>query len=328
MNNDWIESDVNRIQPTSLAHIEGQEQLTESLNVNLKAFFNVRSVKGNECQAFGPVMLTGPSGTGKTMVARAIHTELGNLRLYHTNGEAVNSKRELFMLLMSADEHTTVFIDEAQGMNAKAQHYLLTAISEGFLPISSGLFRYQPGIMLDRFTLILATTHEYLLQDALRNRMRIYCRFQRYSIEAIVGILRQRAKALGWQYESDQVLLDVASRSKGVPRIALNKNLQMCWQVAQSHNRDLIMLSDVNEAFSYLQIDELGLEDIDRQYLQVLYEDGHVALNVISSKLGLPPKTVQSIVETYLIRENLITKDRQSMRVLTSRGKKHLEGMA
>ena len=317
MNNHHVGSDVNQVEPLSLSRIRGRENVIYTLKSHLEVYFKVRSRTGNVNQSFGPVALVGPSGTGKTLVAKATHAELGNLHLFHTNGETINARCELFTILLDADEHTTIFIDEAQGMRSKTQHILLTAISERFLPISVGSARSPRGIQLKRFTLILATTHEYLLQEALRNRMRIYCRFQRYSVPDLVEIVDQRAQALGWSYESHEVLRKIAERAKGNARQALNRNLQGCWEMAQNHDHDSIAIADVDEAFSQMQIDELGLNKTDREYLQILAEDGHVALNVISSKLGLPYKTIQDVIEPYLIRENLVTKDRYSMRFLT-----------
>jgi len=101
------------------------------------------------------------------MVAKAIHAEFGNLKLIETNGETVNNKLELFAILINADDSTTIFIDEAQGMNSRAQHILLTALSEGNLYVPARISSmYSRTIRLANFTMILATTHEYLLQDA------------------------------------------------------------------------------------------------------------------------------------------------------------------
>ena len=318
-------NDVNQVQITSLNHIRGQRQVTEILELNLRAHFNTRCSTGTGA-TFGPVIMCGPSGTGKTLMAKALHAELGNLKLIETNGVTINNKADLFAVLLNADDHTTVFIDEAQGIRTPTQHILLTALSEKKVYVPSQLAACGCHTMaLANFVMIMATTHEYCLQEALRNRMRIYCRFDYYTLEDLVEIVRQRAQALHWQYESDEILRIVARRAKKTPRQALHFNLQMCWNVATSHDRDIITMDDVQEAFYHLQIDELGLNHQDRSYLKILLEDGALPLNVLSSKLALPALTLQRVVEPYLLKEGFILKDRASLRLLTAKGRNHVE---
>ena len=319
-------TDVNQVKIQSLASIHGQPRVIENLNVNLLAYFNTRSSCTSQDLSLGPVILCGPSGTGKTLVAKVLHAELGNLNLIETNGVTINNKIDLFSALLNADENTTVFIDEAQAMNNKTQHVLLTALSERKVYVPAGFTAVATHVIpLASFVMILATTHEYCLQEALRNRMRIYCRFTYYNLDDLVVIVRQRAHALHWQYESDEVLRMVAQRAKKTPRQALHVNLQTCWNVAKSHGRDVITLQDLQEAFHLLQIDELGLDNLDRSYLKVLRENGASQLNVLSAKLSLPAPTLQKVVEPYLLKEGFILKDRASLRLLTDRGRIHLE---
>ncbi|MBC8472618.1 MAG: AAA family ATPase [Planctomycetes bacterium] len=316
--------DINQIKITSLSHIQGQPHVVKTLKLHLDAHFNIRSDYANSNPVFGPVMLTGPSGTGKTLIASAINAELGNSRFIESNGVTINKKTELFSILLNADANTTIFIDEAQGMNSKAQHILLTALSEKKLYVPAGIASSSSHIIpLANFTMILATTHEYQLQDALRNRMRIYCRFDYYSVEDLVEIVRQRTTALGWKYESYDVLKMIAQRAKKTPRLALNRNLQTCWHVTQSHERDLITVDDAKEAFSHLQIDESGLDQLDRSYLNTLFEFGKASLGVLSSKISLPGLTIQRIVEPYLLKEGFIIKD-NSIRMITQKGREHV----
>lgn len=321
-------TDVSHVEPLCLSHIKGQPQVTEILQVHLRAHFRIRHITGKGDLPIGPVIFAGPSGTGKTLVAKALHAELGNLRLAQTNGEMLNNTVELFAILLNADEYTTVFIDEAQGMNARTQRILLTAISERYLPLASGSCRHQYSIPLKPFTLILATTHEYLLQDALRNRMRVYCRFDYYSVPDLTEIVRQRAHALRWPYESPEILHRTAKRAKGIARNALERNLHTCRHVALSHDRDVITANDLEEAFRHLQVDELGLDDLDRRYLRALLRHRQAPLNVLTAILGLPSQTVQYVVEPYLIRQGFISKDRSSIRVLGERGRNHLQTTA
>ncbi|MFC1675796.1 AAA family ATPase [Planctomycetota bacterium] len=316
--------DVNQVKLTSLSHIHGQPQVINKLNVHISAHFNSRSESKNADPSFGPVAFYGPSGRGKTITAKAVHAELGNLHLIETNGVTMNAKAELYSTFLSADDNTTIFIDEAHGMNSKTQLVLLTTLSERTLRVPAGPYRYHT-IPLANFTLIMATTHEHMLLDALRSRMRIDCRFKDYLLDDLVGIVRQRIEALNWQCESDEIVRTVAQRAKGNPRQALHKNLQMCWHVAKSHDRNMIMLDDVNEAFRHLQIDELGLEYLDRAYLKVLYDCGPSALGILSSRLSLPTLTIQRVIEPYLLKEGFVIKGKSSVREITEKGRGHIE---
>ena len=323
MGEQTIGTDINQVEITSLNHIHGQPQVQEVLRVSIDAYFQSRA--NNADTSFGPAVMLGPSGTGKTLTARAIHSELANLHLIESNGEMLNSALDLAGVLLTADENTTVFIDECQALSSKAQHILLTAISEKKLYLPRGVSAKSKRVIpLANFALILASTHEFQLQDALRNRMRIYCRFDYYSIDDLVGIVKQRADALKWQYESIEVLTEIAKRAKHTPRLALNRNLQMAHNVCSSNDRNIISMDNVNEAFRLLQIDELGLDAIERAYLRELSKHRSMKLNVIASKIGLPRQTIASVIEPYLLRIELIEKI-GSDRAITIKGRNHIE---
>ena len=318
-----IGTDINQVEITSLSKIRGQKKVTDFLQVNLEAYFQSRQT-GNT-STMGPVLLCGPSGTGKSLVAKAIHAELANLNLIETNGEMLSNSSELVAILLSATEETTIFIDECQGMNPRSQHILLTALSEKVIYVPRrNNNKNKQAIPLENFTLLLATTHEYYLQDALRNRIRVYCRFEHYNLKDLVEIIRQRALALKWDIESEQVLIEIAKRSKKTPRIALNRNLQMCWNVCSAKGKEVITMNDVREAFKLLQIDKLGLDELERNYLRILQSNGPTPLNVISSKLALPTQTIKTVLEQYLLQENLIQKNKCSHREITSIAYEHL----
>jgi Holliday junction DNA helicase RuvB len=326
MEPDTIEQDIGRADPQKLSQIRGQPQVTELLEMHLQGHLAMRPLCGDSAPAFGPTMLTGPPGCGKTLVARGINTEMGNDNLIETNGETLNCKQELYRTLIDADSKTTIFIDEAHVLDRTAQHILLTVLSEGILRIPSRVYSVgSHPVRLAKFTMILATTHEHLLHGALRNRMRICCRFDYYKVDDLVEIVRQRADALRWRYESDAVLQAIAQRAKRTPRLALQRNLYACWHVAVGRGSQMITPGDTERAFRCLQIDELGLEQNDRAYLELLLKHGPTPVGVLASRMMQPSLTVQRVIEPYLLKEELITKDKSSRRAIAERGKRHME---
>lgn len=194
-------TDVNQFQITSLSRIKGQKKVIDLLKVNLEAYFQNR--QNDNTGNFGPCLLCGPSGTGKSLIAKALHSELANLDLIETNGETLSNSCELVSILLSATDNTTIFIDECHGIGVKSTNLLLTALSEKVIYVpQKGNNKAKRSIPLDYFTLILATTHEYYLSEALRNRIRIYCRFEHYALDDLIAIISQRALALDWKVES------------------------------------------------------------------------------------------------------------------------------
>lgn len=319
-------SDVNHIQKIKLSDIIGQLQVIRILQLNLQAYDSIRKTSPATPPQFGPGLFSGPSGTGKTMTVEATHNAIGNSKFIAVNGVTLSKKAEFFSTMINADDETSVFIDEAQAIDKKTQQLLLTAISERKLYVPAGDFNAERyTISLANFALFLATTDEYCLIGALRNRMRFHCRFDYYQIQDLIKIVKKRADALQWQYESEEVLEIIAKRAKGTPRLALETNLHHSWSQAVRNQRNIITVQDVHEALGILQIDEEGLDQADRSYLDVLYRYGASPLNIISSRLSKPESTVSRVLEPYLIRNDFVIKDKHSLRIITSKGKAHLE---
>lgn len=318
-----VKTDVNQYEVDSIYQLRIDPTLRELLHISIDSFFQNKA-KDPENTSYGPLALLGPSGCGKSLIAKAVHRTLLNKHLIEANGESLNSIPELTSALMTATNDTTIFIDEAQALNTKAQHLLLTGISEKKIYAPRRNSKGKFTIPLASFSLILASTHEFQLQDALRNRMRICCRLDYYSVEELTEIVKQRADMLGWKYESIEVLKELASRSKQVPRLAINRNLQMAQNVSMSNGNEVITMQDALQALKLLQVDHLGLDQLERNYLKELAKQGKMKLNVLASKLGLPRNTISSVLEPYLLRTELISKD-GSDRVITDKGKAHLE---
>ena len=318
-----IASDVSAAEPTCLDRIRGQKQVIDVLNSTIAAYFNDR-MAGRK-PVFGPVALVGPSGTGKTLIAKALHAELGNTDYKPVNGQNLGSTQNIYSYFLDANDNSTLFIDEAHGIKPKIQDQLLTILSERKIDIPStrgvNVTRRMP---VANYPIIVATTHEYSLSPALRSRMKIYCRFNHYALEDLIEITRQRANGLHWQFQSDDVLKEICLRAKKIPRLAL-RHLQACWNVCRSLDLDMITIEHVKKAFELTEIDALGLDHLEKQYLTIVSADGPIALNVISSRLGsVPSQTLKSVIEPYLLQEGLISKD-GVLRIITEKGREHLD---
>lgn len=323
MDDPAIKTDVNQYEVCSIYQLKIDPTIRDLLHVSIDSFFQNKA-KDPENSSYGPLALLGPSGCGKSLIAKAVHNTLLNKTLIEANGESLNSIPELTAVLMTAGNDTSIFIDEAQALSSKAQYLLLTGISEKKIYAPRKNSKGKFAIPLANFTLILASTHEFQLQEALRNRMRLCCRLDYYSIDDLTEIVKQRAEMLGWKYESVNVLRELASRSKQVPRLAINRNLQMAQNVSMSHGNEFITMQDALQALKLLQVDNLGLDQLERNYLKELSKQGKMKLNVLSSKLGLPRNTISSVIEPYLLRTELIIKD-GSDRAITEIGRFHIE---
>jgi len=313
---------IQQATPQTLDHIIGQPLLVENLKVYISAYWNDRAE--GRTSSLPPILLCSPPSGGKTTVANCIHNELANSKLIETIGESLNQLTEIYDICMEADD-TTVFVDEFQGMGSAAMHLWLKILSEGKLSISkgkSGRKTYTIPVAKG-ITFIFATTHEYCISSALRSRLRTF-RFDEYSEQGILQILQQRASSLKWEVSNEECLSYIAQRSKFMPRLAL-ANLQNSYNVCRSVNREVITIDDIKKAFRLSQSDNpLGLDKLDMQYLTILHDNCTSKLNVIASRIGIPTRTVQEVIEPFLLKNGLIDK-RNSDRLLTECGRNFVE---
>jgi len=309
-------NEVNAVVPSSLSHLESKSQkaMLDLVRVTLDVCFQDGS-------KFPHTAMFGGPGLGKSCLAQTIASELA-VPYKEVTGLSLRSVSDLNSLLLSATDKTIVFIDESDTMPIATQTQLMVALTSGRLSLSSG--GGVRSLPLADFTLLLATTEEWGILQPLKDRCRLTIRFQYYAEEDLQRMVEVRARSLGWGIE-DQCVAEIARRSRGTPRIAFNI-LQSARYVSRSDASDTILPVHLEKACELTGIDPLGLNvATDLAYLMLL-QDGDKQLNVIASCLGLPSRTLSSVVEPYLLRAGLIEKRRQSLRSLSPKGREHLQG--
>ena len=304
-------NEVTDVNPTSLRHLVGQKGVIAQVSTALDAAFQDHS-------RFDHALLVGPPGLGKSQLANVIAQEMA-VGFHELLGQSVSSLADLHALLLSAEPKDILHLDEAHELERQLQTALYLALDKRVIHVNS---RQTPqGIPIADFTLLLSTTDEYALLPPLRDRMRLLLRFEYYSEEELTLLLRQRAHGLGWSVD-EGVLLAIASRARGTPRLAL-RLLQSCRRVARAVGETTITAKHWEQACRLEQIDDLGLGPVERRYLSFL-EDGPNRLNVLASMLGLPTRTVSEVTEQFLVRSGLVMKDRSGLRQLTEKGLEHV----
>ena len=303
-------SDINDIKPTSISHIIGQQAVKEQVKVALDA-------SQQDGRKFDHAMLVGSPGLGKTQLSQIIGAEMG-MDFHELLGQSIKSVADLSAVLIAATERAVVFIDEAHELDKSLQTALYLALDKRKVIIQGNRKGSTPmSIPIADFTLLLASTDEFQLLQPLRDRMRLVLRFEFYTPDELVTILRMRLRALGWEV-ADEVLPLIAQRSRGTPRLAL-RLAQSAHRVARSEGDSSITLAHLERACLLEGIDILGLGPTEQRFLRIVSE-GPTRLNVIASRLGLPTRTVAEVVEPFLIRSGMVVKDDGGKRQLTAQG--------
>lgn len=308
-------NEINDVQPSSLRHIVGQKGVVDAVTVAIDA-----------CQMdgrrFDHSLLVGPPGLGKSAICQTICSELA-ADYFEVLGQSIKHPSDLNSILLAATPRSIIFIDECHLLKPEFQTALYLALDKRKIVLTGGSKSAgaPQNIPLADCTLLLASTDEHSLLPPLRDRMRLLLRFTYYSVEELTTILLQRSRALGWEIH-EGLLPHIALRARGTPRIAL-RILQACRRVARSEGEFTITASHLERACALDQLDELGLGPTEQQYLENLAA-GNSRLNVLSSILGLPNRTISTVIEPFLIRVGLLTKDDGGRRQLTAKGRDHL----
>ncbi|MCQ2428830.1 MAG: Holliday junction branch migration DNA helicase RuvB [Clostridia bacterium] len=293
----------NSLRPRRLEDYIGQDKVKE----NLRVF--IESAKLRK-ESLDHVLLYGPPGLGKTTLSNIIAAEMGvNLRV--TSGPAIEKQGDLAALLTNLNEGDVLFIDEIHRLPRMVEEILYPAMEDFALDIIIGKGPAARSIRIDlpHFTLIGATTRAGQLTTPLRDRFGVLFKLELYTPEQLAQIVKRSANILGIPI-SDDGAFELASRSRGTPRIA-NRLLKRVRDFAQVQGKREIDAASASYALDRLEIDELGLDNTDRRLMQSIikfYGGGPVGLDTLAATIGEEAVTIEDVYEPYLMQIGFINR--------------------
>lgn len=312
-----METNENNPAPPTLDHVVGQKRAIQQLRIALDAHFNDRALAGGEEIALPHVLMVGPPGVGKSMLAQIVAAELA-ARCHEELAQNILSPGHLQGLMMLAESGDVVFVDEIHELLPQVQTTLYRCLEERRLFLGGD----RKSVTLPAFTVVGATTDEWQLAKPLRDRFKIFLRLEHYSSHDVGELLRQRCKRLAWTI-SDEAINGIASRGRGTPRLAI-RMLEATRRTARAEGANTITGQHVKQMCEIEGVDTMGLDCLERRYLDLLREaQGPLRLNVIATHLALPRQTIERVIESELIRLGLVSKNEDG-RMLTAGGAKHL----
>jgi len=293
----------NVLRPKSMVEYVGQKKVKDNLEVYIQA----AKKRGD---ALDHVLLYGPPGLGKTTLAGIIANELG-VQFRLTSGPAIEKAGDLAAILTNLNENDVLFIDEIHRLNHNVEEVLYPAMEDYALDfvIGKGPSARSMRLNLPKFTLIGATTKAGMLTGPLRDRFGVLCRLELYNPEELATIIKRSAKILNIELDEDAAK-NIASRSRGTPRIA-NRLLKRARDFAEIRGSGKISTEIADVALDCMEIDELGLDFVDRRLLETIikrFHGGPVGLDTLAAGTGEEPNTIEDVYEPYLLQLGFIAR--------------------
>lgn len=307
------------LRPQTLAEFAGQEAVISRLDVLVEA-----AKQRQECLSH--CLFSGPPGLGKTTLANILAKTMGT-NLVVTSGPAIEKAGDLAGLLTNLQEGDILFIDEIHRLNRTIEEYLYPAMEDFKLDImlDSGPSARSVQLPLKKFTLVAATTRVGLLTAPLRSRFPFTTRLDYYEPSILVRILLRNSRILNVDLKNEGAI-EIARRARGTPRIA-NNLLRWVRDYAQIKANNQASVPIVQEALNLLNIDEQGLDEMDKKILNVIiehYKGGPVGVNTIAVAVGEEANTLEEVYEPFLIMQGFLKRTPRG-REVTDLGYLHMQ---